>query len=607
MTKPIEDYAFISDMESAALVSRDGSIDWLCWPRFDSAASFCALLHDESAGHWSLTPATPFSTQRRYVDDTLVLETTFETDEGTAVLTDCLALEEVIEQDEPRAAPENVLVRVVKGVSGRVAMRMVYRPRFDYGSTVPWLREHHGTVEAVGGPDALDIAASVPLTLGTAEVVAEFEVGAGESEMFLLSYHPSHKPTPEIRASEGDRLVNHTIGFWQLWAARVPNVGRWRAPIVRSLLTLKGLTYAPSGGVVAAPTTSLPEDIGGSRNWDYRYCWLRDATFTLDALLEHGFTAAARDWRDWLLRAVAGSPKDMQIMYGVLGERRLIEYTLPLNGYEDSKPVRVGNAAHGQFQLDVYGEVLDSFHLARRAGIETPAHAWALERAIVDHVCERWREPDDGIWEVRSGAEHFVHSKVMAWVAMDRGIKAIEEFGEDGPLDRWRGVREEIRADVFARGIDPKRNCFVRAYGEAELDASLLMLPFVGFVDPRDDVMVNTIEAVIEDLLVDGFVLRYRTDRVDDGLPPGEATFLMCSFWLVDCLVLLGRADEAHEMFNRLISTANDLGLLAEQYDVRRGRLAGNFPQAFSHVALVTSARALAKAGQVPSLRRGRS
>ncbi|MDQ4095289.1 MAG: glycoside hydrolase family 15 protein [Actinomycetota bacterium] len=605
MTRPIEDYGFLSDMESAALVSRDGSIDWLCWPRFDSAACFCALLHDESAGFWSISPAVPFSTRRRYLDDTLVLETTFDTDEGSVTLTDCLALEEVIERDDARAGPENVLVRIVTGLHGKVPMRMVYRPRFDYGSIVPWLREHHGVMEAVGGPDALDLMASTHLTLGFGEVVSEFEVAQGTSDVFLLSYHPSHEPTPEVHLSEAGDLLEHTLGFWRRWASRVPRGGRWREAIVRSLLTLKALTYAPSGGVVAAPTTSLPEDIGGTRNWDYRYCWLRDATFTLDALLEHGFTTAARDWRDWLLRAVAGTPNDMQIMYGVLGERRLLEYELPLDGYEGSKPVRVGNAAHGQFQLDVYGEVLDSFHSARRAGIDTPEHAWALEREIVDHVCSRWRDPDDGIWEVRSGPRHFVHSKVMAWVALDRGIKAIEVFGERGPLDRWRAVRDDIRADVFGRGIDPKRNCFVRTYGDSELDASLLMLPFVGFVAVHDEIMLNTIDAVIEDLLVDGFVLRYRTDRVDDGLPPGEATFLMCSFWLVDCLVLLGRHQEALEMFERLLSTTNDLGLLAEQYDVRRRRLAGNFPQAFSHVALVTSARALANAGQVPSLRRG--
>jgi GH15 family glucan-1,4-alpha-glucosidase len=602
----IEDYGFLSDMESAALVSRDGSVDWLCWPRFDSAACFCALLDDGSAGFWRIAPADQFESRRAYVGDCLVLETTFETAGGAVVLTDCLALGAPTEDARPVPYPENVYVRRIRGLRGTVALEMVYRPRLDYGSIVPWFRERHGAVEAVGGPDTLDLTASVPLDVDKDGATARFEVSEGESVSFLVSYHRSHEPGRHLDPGDAGGLIDRTADFWRLWAEQVGGEGEWRELKVRSLLTLKALTYAPSGGIVAAPTTSLPEEIGGARNWDYRYCWLRDATFTLDALVDNGFTDEARAWRDWLLRAVAGDPEDMQIMYGLLGERRLLEYTLPLKGYEGSQPVRVGNAAHEQFQLDVYGEVMDSFHSARRAGIDTPDHAWALEREIVDHVCRRWREPDDGIWEVRSGPRHFVHSKVMAWVALDRGIKAVEVFGEQGPVESWRKTREEIRAEVLGRGVDPERGCFMRSYDEPELDASLLMLPFVGFVEATDARMVATIEAIERELVVDGFVRRYDTERVDDGLPPGEATFLMCSFWLVDCLVLLGRNDDAIELFRRLVSCSNDLGLLSEQYDSARGRLVGNFPQAFSHVALLTAASALASAGATRSVNRGR-
>ena len=607
MSVPLEDYAFVSDMESAALVSRAGSVDWLCWPRFDSAACFCSLLHDESAGSWSMSPTSEFSATRAYAGHSLVLVTTFETSTGSVSLTDCLALTEESDPGDPHGSlPENVFVRRVSGLRGRVGMRMLYRPRLDYGSIVPWLRERDGAVEAVGGPDALDLVASVPLDVGHGEVTAEFDVAEGETFDVLLSYHRSHEPSRDLDANEAAGLVARTTRFWDEWVRRADCTGPWAQERLRSLVVLKGLTYAPSGGVVAAPTAALPEDVGGARNWDYRYCWLRDATFTLDALLDHGYTAAAEAWRDWLLRAVAGDPEDMQIMYGVLGERRLIEYELPLDGYEGSRPVRVGNAAHTQFQLDVYGELMDSFHSARRAGVDTPDHAWALERQVVEHVCDRWREPDDGIWEVRSGARHFVHSKVMAWVAVDRGVKAVEEFGEDGPVERWRRARDEMRAEILERGVDPARGCFVRSYGETEVDASLLMLPFVGFVDAREDVMRNTIAAVTEDLLVDGFVRRYRTEHVDDGLPAGEASFLMCTFWLVDCLVLLDRYAEAEALFARAASVSNDVGLFAEMYDVGRKRLVGNFPQAFSHVAFLASARALASAGATPLLNRGK-
>jgi GH15 family glucan-1,4-alpha-glucosidase len=603
----IEDYAFLSDMESAALVSRHGSVDWLCMPRFDAAACFCALLHNDGAGRWSIRPREQArDIQRRYRGDTLVLETTFICDGGKVSVVDCLALGEASSPEDPRAVfPEHVFVRLVTGIEGEVDMQMDYRPRFDYGSITPWFREHHGVAQAVGGPDALDLFSTLQLRVDNVGVRRDFSVRAGEQVPFVLSHYPSHEQAPVADPRKAEAFIQRTQRYWQEWASNCGYDGPWREQVVRSLLTLKGLTYAPSGGIVAAPTASLPEQIGGPRNWDYRYCWLRDATFTLDALLDYGYTAAAREWRDWLLRAVAGDPEDMQIMYGVLGERRLLEYELPLSGYEGSRPVRIGNAAHSQFQLDVYGELMDSFHSARRAGIETPDHAWALEKAIVEHVCDRWREPDEGIWEVRSGPEHFVHSKVMSWVAVDRGIKSVEKFGADGPLERWRGIRDEIRADVLANGVDGRLGRFKRSYESSELDASLLMLPFVGFVRGDQDIMKNTIEAIQRDLMIDGFVHRYLTDRVDDGLPPGEATFLMCSFWLVDCLVLLKRYDEAEALFERLLDTANDLGLLAEQYDAEGRRLLGNFPQAFSHVALITSAAALRSAGEAPAMHRG--
>jgi GH15 family glucan-1,4-alpha-glucosidase len=602
----IEDYAFLSDMESAALVSRSGSVDWLCWPRFDSAACFCALLHDEEAGYWTIHPRDEVhSVERRYLGDTMVLETTFICATGRVALIDCLAVDEVsLPAYRGLGSPEHFFGRLVVGLEGEVSMVMDYRPRFDYGSIKPWLRRRGDVIEAVGGPDALDLCATVPLHLQDAHVEAGFQVAEGEDVPFLLSYHRSHKDPPDLDPRSVRTLIDRTRGFWTNWAGACSYEGRWRDQVVRSLLTLKALTYAPSGGVVAAPTASLPEAIGGARNWDYRYCWLRDATFTLDALLDHGYADAAQEWRDWLLRAVAGDPEDMQIMYGVLGERRLPEYELPLKGYEGSVPVRIGNAAHTQFQLDVFGELMDSFHAGRRAGLDTPAHAWDLEIAIVDHVCARWTEPDDGIWEVRSGPEQFVHSKVMAWVALDRGIKAIETFGKEGPLDRWRETRHAIREDVFARGVDRGLKRFKRSYDSSELDAALLMLPFVGFVEARDELMINTIEGIQRELVVDGFVHRYRTEAVNDGLPPGEGTFLMCSFWLVDCLALLGRQSDAEALFERLLETSNDLGLMAEQYDATNRRLLGNFPQAFSHVALVTSAAALRAAGDAMSMSR---
>jgi len=604
--KRIEDYALVGDTSSCALVSTSGSLEWLCFPRFDSPASFASLLDSETAGRWSIHPAESAQVSRRYVGDTLILETTFETDEGAVALTDCLPIELGFAPREPRTiAEEHVVVRQVRGVRGRVEMRMHYAPKFDYGSISPWFRTGDGVVEAVGGPDALDLIASVDLAVGAESVTASFAVEEGQTESFLVAYHPSYRPAHSWKAMDCDALLANTARFWEEWAARCTYQGRWRPEVMRSLLTLKALTFAPSGGVVAAATTSLPEKIGGPRNWDYRYCWLRDATFTLDILLEKGYTEEAAGWRDWLLRAVAGDPQDLQIMYGLLGERRLHEIELDwLAGFEGSRPVRIGNAAFQQFQLDVYGEVLDALYSARRAGIEASADAWKLQESLVDFVCKKWREPDEGIWEVRSGRRHFVHSKVMAWVAVDRAIKTVEEFGREGEVANWRKTREAIRSEIMERGVTNGR--FKRAYDDDTLDASLLMLPLVGFIEAGDDVMRSTIEAIERELVSDGFVHRYRTEVVDDGLEPGEGTFLMCSFWLVDCLVLLGRHDDALALFDRLIAIRNDVGLLGEQYDPHERRMLGNFPQAFSHVALIASAVALETAGAGQSVSRGR-
>ena len=594
----IEDYALIGDTHSAALVSNEGSIDWLCLPRFDSPACFAGLLGGDAAGCWRISPSVDVAdVSRAYRPDSMVLETIFKTETGTVCVTDCLVLEEHSDPHHPRRiTPHEILVRLVTGVDGSVPMDVDYAPRFDYGAIRPWLRHREGAIQAIGGPDSLDLRAEVELTIVDDRVCGSFVVDEGDEIAFVMAYHPSHleisRPLPLDRARG---VVDRTDRFWRDWSAGGAVIDSRREEIVRSLLTLKALTFSPTGGIVAAPTTSLPEAIGGTRNWDYRYCWLRDATFTLDTLLSLGHTAEAIEWRDWLLRAVAGDPNDLQIMYGVQGERRLSEFEASwLAGYENSAPVRIGNAAAEQFQLDVYGEVIDAFHSGRRAGIDTPPEAWELERAVIDFVCDHWTEPDEGIWEVRSGREHFVHSKVMAWVAVDRGISAIRRFAKEGPLDRWELLREAIRADIMERGYDPTLGHFVRAYGETELDASLLMLPLVGFIPAEDDRMRRTIEAIERELMVDGFLLRYRTDQAPDGLPPGEGAFLMCTFWLADCLSLLGRRADAEACFERLLSLQNDVGLLAEQFDPRLGRLTGNFPQAFSHTALITTALELA-------------
>jgi GH15 family glucan-1,4-alpha-glucosidase len=592
----IEDYALLGDTHSAGLVSLDGSIDWLCLPRFDSGAIFAALLDEDRGGRWRIAPEGEFSSRRHYRNHTLVLETVFETPTGTAAVVDCLPIEEHSDPRLPRQVfPHEVVVRIVRGLERSVGLSMLYEPRFDYGYVAPWLRYQADGIESIGGPDAFMLRAQVPLHIDEHSVTAAFEVGHGDSVAFIAAYRPSHIiPETPVAPEDSDHLVEVTTDYWQRWAARCSYDGPWREEIIRSLLTLKALTYSPTGGIVAAPTTSLPESLGGVRNWDYRYCWLRDATFTLDVLLDQGYTAEAQEWRSWLRRAVAGDPEDLQIMYGVRGERRLTEYELGwLHGYEGSSPVRVGNGAHAQFQLDVYGEVMDSFHSARRAGLETDDQAWGLEQNIVEFVCEHWDEPDGGIWEVRSGREHFVHSKVMAWVAVDRGIAAVERWGKVGPLDRWKEVRGDICAQILEQGYNPERGTFVRSYGSIDLDAALLMMPLVVFLPAADPRMHRTIDAIAQELVSDGLVLRYRSSEASDGLPAGEGTFLMCTFWLADCYVLLGRHREARTLFERLLGLCNDVGLLAEQYDAQAGRLVGNFPQAFSHTGLVTTAAAL--------------
>jgi GH15 family glucan-1,4-alpha-glucosidase len=584
----IEDYGLIGDLQTAALVSRHGCIDWLCLPRFDSGAVFAALLGDAVNGHWTLQPDGGFvSPGRRYRGDTLVLETDFETGTGAVRLIDFMP---------PRDTKPNV-VRIVQGLRGRVEMRMELVLRFDYGSIVPWVRNLEGTLAAIAGPDAVSIRTPVELEGRNLHTYASFPVVEGERIPFVLTWCPSTEPVPE--AIDPEAALADTTAFWEQWAAGCTYGGQWHDAVLRSLLTLKALTYAPTGGIVAAPTTSLPEAIGGVRNWDYRFCWLRDATLTLLALVRAGYTDEAGAWRDWLLRAIAGSPEDVQIMYGVAGERRLTELELPwLAGYEGSQPVRVGNAASDQLQLDVYGEILDALYQARRRGLRASDDAWKVTRKIFDWLESGWREPDEGIWEVRGPRRHFTHSKVMAWVAFDRAVKTIERWGRDGPLDRWRALREEIRTDVLRSGYRADLGTFVQYYGSDRLDANLLLLPLVGFLPATDSRVVGTVAAVERELLRDGFVERYRADDENveiDGLPPGEGAFLPCSFWLVAVLAQQGRRKEAVALYERLLSLRNDLGLLSEEYDPARGRLVGNFPQAFTHLALVETAFTLAR------------
>ncbi|MGO9500625.1 MAG: glycoside hydrolase family 15 protein [Streptosporangiaceae bacterium] len=590
----IEDYALIGDMQSAALVSRDGSVDWLCLPRFDSDACFAALLGDDSNGQWRISPTAVHAppsrrgtVDRRYAGETLILTTRWQTAGGSVVVTDFMP---------PRNDECPVLVRIVEGVEGAVEMECVLRLRFGYGNVMPWMRRRDHSVTAVAGPDSVWLRTPVRLTGRDMAHEASFTVRAGDRVPFVLTWQPSHLGAPPVL--EADDALAATAAYWADWVARCTYKGPYRDAVVRSLITLKALTYAPTGGIVAAPTTSLPEDIGGVRNWDYRYCWLRDATITLEALLRTGYTSEASDWREWLGRTIAGNPADVQIMYGVAGERRLAEWEASwLAGYEGSAPVRIGNAAVNQRQLDVYGEVIDALTLGRQAGLHFDRHTWSLVRALLGFLARNWDLPDEGIWEVRGPRRHFVHSKVMAWVAFDRAIR-VAELGQPGPQDQWRAVRDRIHAEVCEKGYDAARGTFTQYYGSTELDAAVLLIPEVGFLPPDDHRVVSTVRTIQRELVRAGLVLRYTQPAAAqtgamtavDGLPGAEGAFLACSFWLVNALDMIGAEEEATALFERLLALRTDLGLLSEEYDPRYGRLVGNFPQAFSHMPLIQSA-----------------
>jgi GH15 family glucan-1,4-alpha-glucosidase len=592
----IEDYALLGDRRTAALVSREGSIDWWCPPRFDASACFARLLGNEDHGFFAVTPVEPSSpARRRYRPGTMVLETEHTTRSGRVRVVDCLALGE----ERP------TLVRLVEGLDGEVEMRVELVVRFDFGSIIPWVRRVDGRWRAVAGPDGLELAGPVRLRGHEHTSRATFKVARGEQVPFVLGWFPSEDPR-RIRA-DGRSLVDSTTATWSAWSARCAYSGKWREPVLRSLLTLEALTYAPTGGIVAAPTTSLPETIGGTRNWDYRYCWVRDATLTLEALLIGGYRTEARRWRDWLLRAAAGEPRSLQTMYGVAGERRLTELELDwLPGYEGSAPVRTGNAAHAQLQLDVYGEFLDVLLQSARAGSDVDENSWSLVQLLLEVLEERWREPDEGIWEVRGPRRHFTHSKVFCWVAFDRAVAIVEHTGADGPVDKWRAIRDEIHDTVCAEGYDAAQGAFTQTFGSSELDAAVLLIPLVGFLPTDDPRVLSTIEVLRRSLTKDGLVQRYdpRVSGVD-GIGEGEGVFLPCSFWMVEALALAGRRDEAETMFERLLELSNDVGLYAEEFDTESGRLVGNFPQAFTHLALVGAAHTLAPQGS-PHRRRRR-
>jgi GH15 family glucan-1,4-alpha-glucosidase len=587
MALRIEDYALIGDCRTAALVSRDGSIDWLCAPRFDSGACFAALVGTADNGRWRIAPREEVQrVRRRYRAGTLVLETEFSTASGTVVVVDAMARN----SDSPR------VLRLVEGKEGQVPMHLELVIRFDYGSIVPWVRRLEEGLSAIAGPDKLRLHAGVEVRGEGLTTVADFTVSAGQRVPFQLAWHPSHVPPPP--GLDVEQALEETTRWWRDWSSAAKDADGYAEAIERSLIVLKALTYAPTGGIVAAPTTSLPEMIGGVRNWDYRFCWIRDATFTLYALLASGYLDEARAWRDWLLRAVAGQPASLQIMYGLGGERRLTELELPwLAGFENSRPVRIGNAASAQFQLDIYGEMFDVLHQARRLGIAPLEDGWRMGRLVLEFLEKAWKEPDEGIWEVRGGRRPFTHSKVMAWVAFDRAVKTVEQLKLEGPVDRWRAVRDEIHAEVCRAGFDAGRNTFVQSYGSDKLDASLLMIPLVGFLPADDPRVRGTVAAIERELMVDGFVARYATERSVDGLPPGEGMFLPCTFWYADNLALQGRRDDARRIFEQLLSIRNDVGLLAEEYDPAARRQLGNFPQAFSHVSLINSAHNLRRAG----------
>jgi GH15 family glucan-1,4-alpha-glucosidase len=583
VSQRIEDYALLSDLQTVALVHRRGSIDWCCFPRFDSAACFAALLGDREHGRWLVAPVMPAEAKRRYRPGSLVLETGWETPQGKI---------RVIDFMPPRRASPTI-VRIVEGISGRVTVRSDLLVRFGYGRVAPSLHSLDDSQVATAGPDAIVLRTPQPTTATGTAGVSTFDVGAGEAVAFALSWFPSHTRPAAVDVEEA---LRETETFWRDWSSRCGYEGPYREAVLQSLTVLKGLTYGPTGGIVAAPTTSLPEWPGGERNWDYRYCWLRDATLTLLALIHAGYREEASEWRAWLVRAAAGDPDEIQIMYGVAGERRLPEWVVDwLPGFERSRPVRVGNAAAEQEQIDVYGEVMDAMYQARTHGIGASLATWELGRHALGLLEQRWRQPDEGIWEVRGGRRHFTHSKVMAWVAFDRAIRHCQEFGRDGPLERWRAIRDEIHAQVCRQGWNDELSSFTQSYGSPQLDASLLLLPQVGFLPPEDPRVRGTLAAVQRQLSVDGFLLRYRSEEQVDGLPIGEGAFLPCSFWLVDALTLDGRHDKATELFERLLGVRNDVGLLAEEYDPRSGRLLGNFPQAFSHIALLNSAFTLAR------------
>ncbi|MEU1089729.1 glycoside hydrolase family 15 protein [Streptomyces sp. NPDC005576] len=591
MTQRIEDYALIGDLQTAALVGRNGSVDWLCLPRFDSGACFAALLGDEDNGHWRIAPegttASDTCTRRGYVDDSLVLETFWETPTGTVKVIDFM----------PQRDKSPDVMRIVEGISGSVEMSSVLRLRFDFGSIVPWMRRSHGHRVAVAGPDSVWLRSDPPVkTWGQQfSTCSSFTVAEGEQVAFVLTWHPSHSPRPKL--IDPYKALKHTLKDWAKWSATCTYEGKYRSAVLRSLITLKALTYRPTGGIVAAATTSLPEEIGGVRNWDYRYCWLRDATLTLGALLSAGYLDEAAAWRDWLLRAVAGDPADLQIMYGLAGERRLPETELPwLAGYENSRPVRTGNAAVRQLQLDVYGEVIDALRLARDAGLSDKPHAWNLQLSLLGFLESTWREPDEGLWEIRGERQHFVHSKVMAWVAADRAVASLEaDPSLPGDPDRWRAMRDAVHAEVCEKGYDPVRNTFTQSYGSKALDAATLLMVRTGFLPPDDPRIVGTVDAIRAELGSDGLVRRYSTEGASvDGLPGEEGAFIVCTFWLADALLRTGRAAEAEELFERLLELRNDVGLLAEEYDTVTGRQLGNYPQAFSHIGLVNTAVALA-------------
>ncbi|MCK1814035.1 MULTISPECIES: glycoside hydrolase family 15 protein [Streptomyces] len=593
----IEDYALIGDMQTAALVCRDGSADWLCLPRFDSHAVFAGLLGSDEHGFWRIGPAhgkdvpPPPATRRRYRGDSLILESEWDTTRGTVRVTDFMP---------PRGSDAPQLVRIVEGVSGRVPMRSVLRMRFSYGWVVPWVHKVDDRTVAVAGPDSVWLDTEADTYGKNLTTYSDFTVAPGDRIAFTISWQPSHKEPPPVPQPE--EALTATEEFWREWVSHCTYHGPYREAVIRSLITLKALTYAPTGGIVAAPTTSLPEEIGGSRNWDYRYTWLRDAAITLSSLLRTGYHEEARAWREWLLRAVAGDPQNLQIMYGVAGERELSEAELSwLPGYENSQPVRIGNGAAGQLQLDVYGEVTEALHLGHMTGLARNDHANLLQLKLIRYLEDHWNEPDEGIWEVRGPRRHFVHSKVMAWVAVDRTVKLIESGEVDGPLERWRDLRDEIHRDVCEHGYDKERNTFTQSYGSRELDASLLLIPQMGFLPPDDKRVIGTIEAIQRELsTLDGFILRYPTAGDEagvDGLEGDEGAFLACSFWLADDLAMIGRVDEARKLFERLLSLRNDLGLLAEEWDPRRQRQVGNFPQAFSHVPLIDTALRLTASG----------